>query len=304
MNNEDILFRQALGRQNDRAARMKMPDDMEQRVMERIGQRHNRSHTRIYATIGAVAACAALLVMLELWPTQDEHHPIAKKAQPVKVIANDESGTIVAQAAEKDMAQIAVVKKRSSNKQKGGDRNTTVKDKQDEQTIPAQEQMQTLHQAIDANLHYAADVTGVDNSRIPPARMDEFIKNLAEYNGVEAVALECRRDETDSLAKSTAYVFPDTKEIDVFGRLLLAAVAYEDTTPGYLLNYSHRQFFFTLRDEHLGQKHLWIAERISGSRILLYSTFSPLDAEVSSECFKEYRDKLTNTSINPKTAEL
>ena len=34
--NDDKLFRQALQRQNDRAAGFKMPDDMEQRVMKSL----------------------------------------------------------------------------------------------------------------------------------------------------------------------------------------------------------------------------------------------------------------------------
>ena len=38
------LFRQALQRQNDRAAGMKMPDDMEQRVMNRINAQSSENH--------------------------------------------------------------------------------------------------------------------------------------------------------------------------------------------------------------------------------------------------------------------
>ena len=52
----DELFRQALQRQNDRAARMKMPDHMEQRVTDRIKLK-NKSHHWLYAvSFGAVAA--------------------------------------------------------------------------------------------------------------------------------------------------------------------------------------------------------------------------------------------------------
>ena len=51
MNNDKTLFRQALQRQNERAARMKMPDDMEQRVMERIG--HRRRNAWFYPAIAA-----------------------------------------------------------------------------------------------------------------------------------------------------------------------------------------------------------------------------------------------------------
>jgi hypothetical protein len=62
--NQDELFRQALQRQNDRAAGMKMPHDMEQRVMERIKPK-KPSYLWMYAvSIAAVAASILLLLML------------------------------------------------------------------------------------------------------------------------------------------------------------------------------------------------------------------------------------------------
>ena len=46
----DELFRQALQRQNDRAARMKMPDHMEQRVTDRsiVRCRSRRHPANVY----------------------------------------------------------------------------------------------------------------------------------------------------------------------------------------------------------------------------------------------------------------
>ena len=58
----DELFRQALQRQNDRAARMKMPDDMEQRVMDRIRQKNTSHRWLCAASIGAIAASILLLL--------------------------------------------------------------------------------------------------------------------------------------------------------------------------------------------------------------------------------------------------
>ena len=63
MNNDRELFRQALRRQNERAARMEMPDDMEQRVMERIRPKKANRH-RLYPIIAAVAASVLLVLML------------------------------------------------------------------------------------------------------------------------------------------------------------------------------------------------------------------------------------------------
>ena len=65
--NNDQLFRQALQRQNDRASEMKMPDDMEQRVMKRIKTK-SKSSRWLYATsISAIAAGLLLLIGFALF---------------------------------------------------------------------------------------------------------------------------------------------------------------------------------------------------------------------------------------------
>jgi hypothetical protein len=128
--------------------------------------------------------------------------------------------------------------------------------------------------------------------------MDEFIAKMADYNKAKTVTLDCITDDGDSTVVSTAYVFDDKQELDLFGRLLQAACWYDSKTPGYLLTFSHQQFFFTLKDLHKNEKYLWIAERIIGGRILLYSTHSPIEANVSSACFQEYREQLTHTNMS------
>ena len=152
--------------------------------------------------------------------------------------------------------------------------------------------------AVDENLHYAAYVPAEDSTYQAPSRMDEFIAKMADYNKVKAVTLDCTPDDSDCTVVSTAYVFDDKQELDLFGRLLQAACWYDSKTPGYLLTFSHQQFFFTLKDLHKNEKYLWIAERIIGGRILLYSTHSPIEANVSSACFQEYREQLTHTNFS------
>ena len=67
-NNDNHLFRQALQRQNDRAAGMTWADDMEERVMKCIGkqagQPKHKNHRWLYATLGAIAAGIVLLLSL------------------------------------------------------------------------------------------------------------------------------------------------------------------------------------------------------------------------------------------------
>ena len=161
-----------------------------------------------------------------------------------------------------------------------------------------------IAKVTDENLHYASNVINdtVDNYQ-SPSRMEEFIVKLANYHHIKCDSLSCAIGKDDSDVVSTAYVFPDTEELDLFRRLLQAACWYDDKMPGYLLNYSHQQFFFCLKDMRKGLKYLWIAERVR-NKILLYSTHSPLDTEVSSDGFREYRDKLANTSINQKSKKI
>ena len=161
-----------------------------------------------------------------------------------------------------------------------------------------------IAKVTDENLHYASNVINdtVDNYQ-SPSRMEEFIVKIANYHHIKCDSLSCAIGKDDFDVVSTAYVFPDTEELDLFRRLLQAACWYDDKMPGYLLNYSHQQFFFCLKDMRKGLKYLWIAERVR-NKILLYSTHSPLDTEVSSDGFREYRDKLTNTSINQKSKKI
>ena len=161
-----------------------------------------------------------------------------------------------------------------------------------------------IAKVTDENLHYASNVINdtVDNYQ-SPSRMEEFIVKIANYHHIKCDSLSCAIGKDDSDVVSTAYVFPDNEELDLFRRLLQAACWYDDKMPGYLLNYSHQQFFFCLKDMRKGLKYLWIAERVR-NKILLYSTHSPLDTEVSSDGFREYRDKLSNTSINQKSKKI
>ena len=139
----------------------------------------------------------------------------------------------------------------------------------------------------------SADTTYKD-----PAKMDDFIAKMAAYNKVEEVPLECTSGRSDTAVVSVAYVFPDKEEINLFARLLQAACSYEDTTPGYHLNFTHQQFFFSLEDPKNKLKYLWIAERITGDRILLFKTHSPVGKAISAACYQDYRDRITHTRFS------
>lgn len=69
------LFRQALQRQNDRAAGMKMPDDMEQRVMKNLKPQATKRRWLYPLSTIAVAASVLLLIMLNIGKQQPEQQP-------------------------------------------------------------------------------------------------------------------------------------------------------------------------------------------------------------------------------------
>ena len=156
----------------------------------------------------------------------------------------------------------------------------------------------------DPDLHYAAaDLTKDTIPYQDPARVDDYIFQLAEHHQVKPGQLTCSLP-VDSSVVSSVYVFPDKDEINLFGRLLQVACWYDSKTPGYHLNFSQEQFFFELKDLRRQLQYRWVAERING-RILFYSTHAPLGTKVSSACYQQYRDELMyQNSINHKTKEI
>ena len=148
------------------------------------------------------------------------------------------------------------------------------------------------------NLHYAAQSLAYDSTYQAPSKMNAFIDKIAEYNKVKGVTLDCTSDCDGNNVVNKAYVFQDTKELDLFARLLQAACSYDSKTPGYLLRFSNKQFYFTLKDQHKGEKYLWMAERLVDGRILLLSSHSPIASKVSAACYQNYLEQLTHIHSN------
>jgi len=194
------------------------------------------------------------------------------------------------------------VNKKTGKKQPAKKQKKQLRDSGKQQkTIPVSP---TVSPAYTDHLHYAsAELTKDTLPYQNPARVDEFIAKMAAYNHVKQGELQCTQPAGNNVV-SSVYVFPDNKEIDVFGRLLQVACWYSDETPGYLLSFSHQQFFFELKDMRQQLQYRWIAERVNG-KILLYGTHAPLGTKESPACYQEYRDELMHTrSINKKPKEI
>ena len=285
----DNDLRKALNRREARRTKPEVPADFCDSIMQEIAPK--KSRPVIWRWVAAACLAVIVGIGMKMLPTESQTQPekeiIAKVEEPTTMIpvsSDKETG---------DRSQGTEVVKQES-----GDRSLETEVRSQETEVGIQE-TGVERQYTDPNLHYAAIKTTVDSTYQAPSRMNEFIAKMADYHEVEAVPLDCTGG-SDSIAVSTAYVFEDKQELDLFGRLLQAACWYDSKTPGYLLNFSQQQFFFTLKDLHKHEKYLWIAERIVGGRILLFSTHSPIEADMSSACYQNYREQLTHTNFNTK----
>lgn len=282
---DDILNRLQQARQ----PRLDNPDELTERIMSRLPDRGRpRPQTgarRVwrYVAVG-IAASVLLLIGVGVATQRQESHPtelIADNAEkgnhPIESVPTDTA---------KGNAPIVLVP------------NDTAKEDVPAESVPCDTEKEDAPsvKVLDANLHYAAYTETKDTSDyLPPTRVDEFIEKLATYHHIKPEVL------SDSTARSVAYVFPDNDKVRLFDRLLQVACSYSYDSPGYQMTISQQQLLFTLEDTRLSRRYLWLAERISGSRIILYATHAPTGAAVSSEAYQEFRERITHTN---QTTEL
>ena len=280
LNDKDL--REALSRREARRTKPELPADFCDGIMQEIVPR--RSRRPLWRWVAVAASLLLLIgVGVALVPFNKQTEAGSLIVQTVQPVRTDSTGTPSKQTV--PSAQAVCTTTSPTPKP------VTITPKAPVDTVAV-----SLH--TDPNLHYAAYSPEEDSTYQAPSRMVEFITKIADYNKVKAVPLMCSIGSSDSTAVSMAYVFEDKEELNLFGRLLQAACWYDSKTPGYLLNFSHQQFFFTLKDLRKNEKYLWIAERIVGGRILLFSSHSPIGADVSSVCYQNYREQLMHTNYS------
>lgn len=272
------------------------PDELTDLIMDSlpdINEATEPTGTRVVKMRWWMAAAASLIIIIgigTIWMFDNEqpksqrltaHHSVVTPTP--KVVTDLKSTT-------KEYGEL-----KSPVTKTSGDLKTSVNTKVKTEEDKTEKQS---HTAVISNLHYAVYTPEEDSAYQAPSRMVEFINKIADYNNVKAMPLMCALGSDDSTAVSVAYVFEDNKELNLFSRLLQAACWYESKTPGYLLNFSHQQFFFTLKDLRKNEKYLWIAERIVGGRILLFCSQSPIEADVSSACYQNYREQLMHANYS------
>lgn len=292
--NKDTDLREALHRKY--ADTPQLPENFSERLMQRIMQQDEKPKPRriwLYPAISAAAACLLFWLIPHYY-----NNKVESKEQPMVALQAVQQHNIKKTVAPQAPPVV------TQEKETRPAHNARTKQKQHVQ--PPQSTLQTViapaeEQKIqtDKNLHYAKHKT-TDTVYQAPSHMEEFIVKMAHYHNVHGDTLECSPDKNDPTIICTAYIFEDNEELHLFDRLLQAACWYDSKTPGYFLNYSHQQFFFFLKDLRLRLKYLWIAERVN-DKILLYSTHSPIDVEVSSETYQKYREKQINKHLHLTT---
>ena len=133
------LFRQALQRQNERAAGMKMPDDMEQRVMGSLKPQATKRRWLYPLSTIAVAASVLLLIMLNIGKQQPEQQPpviaeVVTEPQDSTEETHATAPTVVTEQKQPAMAQAE--KPKLTRRQKPTVRKETIAEPPAEEAVP------------------------------------------------------------------------------------------------------------------------------------------------------------------------
>jgi hypothetical protein len=307
----DTDLREALHRKY--ADTPQLPADFMTKMEQRMDTKPVAKTRRLWAWLSA-AACILLIIGIGLHVQfEGASHPIAQSGTPNQSIGHVQSFNRARPVAQSDTSNQSKVlpnfligQGQSVNRvrpiHQPGRPNDPIEACQPiNRDAPIEKQVMT---DSDPDLHYAAaDLTKDTIPYQDPARVDDYIFQLAEHHQVKQGQLTCSLP-VDSSVVSSVYVFPDKDEINLFSRLLQVACWYDTKTSGYHLNFSQQQFFFELKDMRRHLQYRWIAERING-RILFYSTHAPLGIKVSSACYQDYRNELMyQNSFNSKTKKL
>lgn len=284
----------------------KMEGRMNDRQAEVDGKNVGNKRARLWGWLSVAASILLVIgIGVTLMPMEQQDKPESLVAKNVKtepaIEQTSDSNTLILSQRNID----SLTEKGRVAVRKGRTESLQVTDQASVSDGPKTVQHDSDSEPLDdPNLHYASqDLTKDTVPYQDPARVDEYIFQLAEHYRVKQGQLTCSLP-VDSSVVSSVYVFPDKDEINLFSRLLQVACWYDSKTEGYHLNFSQQQFFFELKDMRRQLHYRWIAERING-RILFYSTHVPFGVKESSACYQQYRDELMyQNSINIKTKKI
>ena len=296
------------------------PDELTERIMNHLPER-NREVTPCPASSrkGNWRWAAIVLLLLSVgsllyffWPRNNSQKDIAQERHEAKEDKQPviETTTITTEPqtihTENTDGQQKSDKQKNKTKQRNNIEISTSPERQkatvDKPTVremtendsSAQKRTLPSSATTSVNLHYASQEMPSDSDYVDPSLIDDFLMKFANYYQVKTMILNCDLDTSNTDSVNLVRIFPDTKEVDVFGRMLKVAISIDNNTPGYHLNFSQLQLYFKLDDERKGLRYLWMAERVNG-QILLFTTHSPIDTDPPFDCYQKFRELITHT---------
>ena len=183
--NDDKLFRQALQRQNDRAAGFKMPDDMEQRVMKSIKPKATKRRWLYPLSALAIAASVLLLILLNVEEPQPEQSPFMAEVvtEPQNNIAEETpQATAPTEVTEqKQPAMAHAEKSKPTRRQRPAVRKKTIVESPDEEAAPMEtpaEEPFPEDRLLDTNNPYLVAAAQLQDVRARGERLDREVAML------------------------------------------------------------------------------------------------------------------------------
>jgi len=179
------LFRQALQRQNDRAAGMKMPDDMEQRVMKSLKPQATKRRWLYPLSTIAVAASVLLLILLNVRTQQAEQPPVITEVvtEPQNNIAEETpQATAPTEVTEQKQPAMAHAEKpKPTRRQRPAVRKKTIVESPAEEAAPMEtpaEEPFPEDRLLDTNNPYLVAAAQLQDVRTRGKRLDREVAML------------------------------------------------------------------------------------------------------------------------------
>ena len=276
-------LRKAIKRAEQKRKPATVPDDFVDSVLSQIeAETQPRPKTvKLWRWVAAAACIAILLGVGTILFLNQKPAP-----QPTIGAISDTSVTIPTEPLQPQVAEIEIVPESEPNYEPIPEPKPTPKPPVKKPSPKPQPQPQPVVE----NVPQQAD----RKPSASPVKMDELISSLAQMQGAEKKEFDCETDEA-------VYVFEDNDDLNLFGRLILAASNYPNDTEGYFLNYSAEKFFFCIDDETSGDGYLWTAEKTDNGKIMLYCSHSPNGIADESDCYKNFARKITYGNMNTIT---
>ena len=180
------LFRQALQRQNDRAAGMKMPDDMEQRVMGSLKPQATKRRWLYPLSTIAVAASVLLLILLNIGKQKpDQQPPVVAEVmtEPQNNIAEEtpQATTPTEVTEQKQPAMAHAEKPKPTRRQRPAVRKKTIVESPAEEAAPMEtpaEEPFPEDRLLDTNNPYLVAAAQLQDVRERGERLDREVAML------------------------------------------------------------------------------------------------------------------------------